>query len=415
MKLTTIVKPVNLPKDFLSLIDSGDYFSEMDFAIDNSATATMAVSMFKKYCTLENLKPQYNNLWNKIIDEKIRYGMFTLWIGYDANLEVKEIQFRQSKNYRVKKQDDTGKSSLYINVVTKKELPTFNSNKLVLQSQIEKSGGFSKFSGQIFQYNSTSKPYEITPLFSVYNWMKVEFDTPNHVSASADNALFGNNLFIMRESSESKIDDDGNVILTNTDRVVNALKKGKGAKNSGSNFVIKADTEDDLSKLFVSIPIGTVIDVDKFNQVDDKAGKKICTACYCFPQILANPSEGLFGNSGDAYRTAIDFWKATCEFEANKIYDAILNLGIDLQIQVAEKVIETVNVDQSTKDAQSQLKGSVGGVQALLQLQASYSQQLTSYDSAIAILKFIFGFTPEEATELLGSPIVTTTQTPPAV
>lgn len=61
-------------------------------------------------------------------------------------------------------------------------------------------------------------------------------------------------------------------------------------------------------------------------------------------------------------------------------------------------------VDEATRQAQAQLKGSVGGVQSLLEIQASYVSGATSYESAIAILDLIFGFSRVEAVRLLGEP-----------
>jgi hypothetical protein len=337
MKLyTAIEKPKRELINFNKLVETGDYFKEMDYAIQNSPTATMVVLMFKKYCVLPNLKEQFSELWGKIIDEKIKYGYFTLWVEYDADLEVKNVNFRLSKNYRAKRMDDVGNVSEYLNVITGKKFPAFNPDKKVLRSQIEKAGGFDKFSGQIFQYNTTSQSYEITPLFSVYDWMKIEHDTPTHISASADNALFGNNVFLMKKGAESSNtpEEDGegeNKPISNTDRVIGALRAAKGTKSSGTNHVITVDTEDeDLNKIFVKMAIGNDIDLDKFSDVDDKAGKKICTAVYCFPQILANPSEGLFGNSGEALNVAIDYWKSTCLFEAQKIQKAFEKLGLKI-------------------------------------------------------------------------------------
>lgn len=334
MKLyTAIEKPKRELINFNKLVETGDYFRQMDSAIQDSPTATMAVLMFKKYCVLPALKDSYSELWGKIIDEKIKYGYFTLWVEYNADLNVKNVHFRLSKNYRAKRIDDVGNVSEYLNVITGKRFPSFNPDKKVLQSQIKKAGGFSKFSGQIFQYNTTSQPYEITPLFSVYDWMKVESDTPMHISASADNALFGNNVFLMKKGAESSNtpEDDDEKPSSNTERVISALRAAKGAKSSGTNHVITVDTEDeDLNKIFVKMAIGNDIELDKFNDVDDKAGKKICTACYCFPQILANPSEGLFGNSGEAMAEAIKYWKTTCEFEATKIKAAFDKIGVNI-------------------------------------------------------------------------------------
>lgn len=335
MQIVSIDKPIKEDKDFVKLVETGSYFKEMDYAILNSPTATMAVLMFKKYCELPNLQDKFSDLWAKIIDEKIKYGFFTLWVEYNIDLTPKEVHFRLSKNYRAKKVDDVGNVSQFLNVITGKKFNAFNPDKEILKAQIKEAGGFEKFSGQIYQYNTTSQNYEFTPFVSVLKWMKTEEDTPNHISSSADNALFGNNVFLMKKGADSVDNDNPNApkVISNTDRVVGALRAAKSTKNSGTNHVItvEADTDEDLTKAFIKMPIGNDIDIDKFNSVDDKAGKKICTACYCFPQILANPSEGLFGNSGDAYQTAINFWQKTCLFEAEKIEKEFKRIGITLQ------------------------------------------------------------------------------------
>lgn len=344
MKIIDIDKPKKENKDFVSLIETGDYFKELDYAIMNSPTATMAVLMFKKYCTLPNLKKEKAKLWSKIIDEKIKYGFFTLWIEYDIDLNVKDVHFRLSKNYRAKKMDDVGNVSQYINAVTGKKFPAFNNDKEVLRAQIIASGGFENFSGQIYQYNSTSQNYEFTPFLSVLNWMKTEEDTPNHISSSADNALFGNNIFLMKKGADSSDDSGEPKVATNTDIVVSSLRASKGVKKSGTNHVIIAeiDGDEDLSKIFMKVPIGNDIDINKFNEVDNKASEKICTACYCFPRILSNPSEGLFGNSGEAMQQAINYWSSTCSFEAVKIEDEFLRIGLILQTEEAPETTTAI-------------------------------------------------------------------------
>ncbi len=410
MDIVEIKKPVTEKKDFVKLIEKGDYFTEMDTAIMNSPTASMAVLMFKKYCVLPNLKPSFAPYFEKIKHEKISYGYFTLWVEYNADLEVKAAYFRLSKNYRVKYKDDLGKASMYYNVNTKAEFPAFNSDKKVVAAQIKKAGGFDKFTGQIYQYNTTTANYEYSVFFPVFKWMEIEADTPTFITASADNALFGNNIFVMKKGAESSVGEGAEGEprpMTNTDAVIGALRQAKTVKNSGTNHVLTVDTEDDVKNIFTKVAIGNDIELDKFNNVDDKAGKKICTAAYCFPQILANPSEGLFGDSGKAYQAAIDFWAKTCEFEALKIEAAFLEIGVSIQnVDPAEdeQQEEELSVDQATLDAQAQLRGSVGGVQALLSIQTSYSQELTTYDSAIAMIELVFGYNNDEAKRLLGAP-----------
>jgi hypothetical protein len=294
----------------------------------------MAVLMFKKYCVLPNIKPELIPTFDKVKHEKIHYGYFTLWVEYDIDLNVKATHFRLSKNYRVKCKDDLGRASQFLNVNTEAVFPAFNPDKKVVAAQVAKAGGFDKFTGQIYQYNTTTSNYEYSVFFPVFKWMEIEADTPTFITASADNALFGNNVFVMAKESENSAGEGGEgqpKVITNTDKVINALRAAKTVKNSGTNYVLTVNTEKKLDEVFIKVPIGNDIELDKFNTVDDKAGKKICTACYCFPQILSNPSEGLFGNSGDAYQTAINFWKATCEFEAAKIEAAFIEIGVPIQ------------------------------------------------------------------------------------
>lgn len=77
----------------------------------------------------------------------------------------------------------------------------------------------------------------------------------------------------------------------------------------------------------------------------------------------------------------------------------------------AEVAKETPTLDQATLDAQASLKGSVGGVNALLAVQDSYSKGLTTRDSAIAMLDIIFGYTKEQSEKLLGQPKLEETPT----
>jgi hypothetical protein len=64
-------------------------------------------------------------------------------------------------------------------------------------------------------------------------------------------------------------------------------------------------------------------------------------------------------------------------------------------------------------ESQATLKGSVGGVQALLQIQQSVGQGLTDVESAIVIISEIFGFSFELARQMLAHQKITTEVTEP--
>jgi hypothetical protein len=63
----------------------------------------------------------------------------------------------------------------------------------------------------------------------------------------------------------------------------------------------------------------------------------------------------------------------------------------------------TPEADKENKKAQANLRGSVGGVQGVLQVQQSVAAGLTAYDAGVLILVEIYGFTKEVAKGLLGT------------
>ena len=69
----------------------------------------------------------------------------------------------------------------------------------------------------------------------------------------------------------------------------------------------------------------------------------------------------------------------------------------------AKPEAEEVDAPASTKE-QAALRGSVGGVQGILAVQASVSNGSTTRDAALSIFTIIYGFTDDQANDLLGAP-----------
>ena len=66
------------------------------------------------------------------------------------------------------------------------------------------------------------------------------------------------------------------------------------------------------------------------------------------------------------------------------------------------------NPDAKRLEAQAQLKGSVGGVQALLQIQQSVAQGLTDINAAVVIISEIYGIESSLARQMVGTPEIIT-------
>ncbi len=124
----------------------------------------------------------------------------------------------------------------------------------------------------------------------------------------------------------------------------------------------------------------------------------------------------------------INFLKFISKFEAENV--PITQFGIELdywkRIEIITKELEIYNqeiidlknarnnpqmsgdgadepqVTQEELNAQANLRGSVGGVQGILGIQASVAQGVTSIESAIATMIEIYGFNRETAIKILG-------------
>ena len=60
--------------------------------------------------------------------------------------------------------------------------------------------------------------------------------------------------------------------------------------------------------------------------------------------------------------------------------------------------------DVQTMASQAQLRGSVGGVQGILNIQTAVSNGTTSREAALGILTIVYGFSAEQASSILGNP-----------
>jgi len=315
-------------------LDGGLFFSNLDEAYLNSPTATMALLKFHEYAVPANLMQKYQELWKKIESDYIRYGYYMILVSYNVDAEPIQWDYLNPKKFLVKDFDDNDNASTFINIVSDKEYPTFNSAKTVVRSQFEKQG-FSKFAGQIYMYNDSSLPYRVTPMYSVLKWMRTEADASTYIDKACDNAMFGNNIFIVKKSSSATETE-----IAVLESVKEAISSTKGVEEAGQNLLIEYSGDiDDVSKLLSKVSISNDFEVDLLNNADAKASEKIAMACYGFPLILVKQSDGIFGNSGEAISVATAEWAKTCQKEAVNILDGFKKIGF----QITKEQNDTTN------------------------------------------------------------------------
>jgi hypothetical protein len=310
---------------YVNIGSDGLFFSNMDEAYLNSPTATMALLKFHEYCVPDGLIDKFQKLWKKIESDYIKYGYYLVLVSYDVDGKANGWDYLNPKKYLVKDVDDNDNASTFKNIASGKIYPTFNSNLGIVKAQFAKDG-YAKFSGQIYMYNDSSLPYRITPLYSVLKWMRTEADASTYIDKACDNAMFGNNIFVMKKSSDATSAE-----LEVIETVKDSISSVKGVDETAQNLLIeyKGDIED-VTKLLTKVSISNDVNIDLLNGADSKASEKICLACYGFPQILVNQSEGVFGNSGESLRVATDEWAKTCKKEALNILDGFKEIGLEI-------------------------------------------------------------------------------------
>lgn len=92
-----------------------------------------------------------------------------------------------------------------------------------------------------------------------------------------------------------------------------------------------------------------------------------------------------------------------------------MNVVTNIMEASAAKASQSIsNASEEELKAQAMLKGSVGGVQGILELQKSVAIGATDKAAAIAILELVYGFTKQEATDIIGNPqqVIPIQQTP---
>lgn len=312
-------------------IENGSFFSDLDYAYLASPTATMALLKFHEFCVPPGLLQKFQKLWKKIENDYIRYGFYVIRIEYNVDGEIIAHHYCDPRDYLPKDKDDNGNVSTYLNTRSKVIFPAFNSNKTIVMSQIGKNG-FESFVGQIYMYNDSSLPYRITPFYSVINWMQAEADSSMYVSKACDNAMFGNNIFMFKKSSDPTEKE-----IQIIDNLKATLSSVKGVDEAGQNILLEYNGDlEDVTKLISKVSISNEINVDLLNTADDKASEKICMACYGLPPILVKQNEGVFGNSGEAITVATNFYQATCLKEAANILDGLKEIGLIITSEIVD-------------------------------------------------------------------------------
>ena len=416
---------------------------------NNSVTASMASNVMIQYLLgkgfgeVDNLRIGSLKLIN-IADDIARdltdqRGVY-IHVDYDANFEVSCFKVLPFNQCRVGKKDSNeynGKILVYSNwneaKIDKKKvsiLNVFNPDKEIIAYQVEKAGGISKYKGQVFFYNMDSQYYY--PLSRI-DAVSMECDNEYNASVYKNEILrrgfFGKTLVVTRplvdagfikEATDSKdpiLLQELRDMESERQNFKDTIKEFISVGNVGGVMHMEMDfAGDNLNDAILFKNIESNINDKLFEFTENSAMQKILMAFNNLPiALVKSPDNAMLGNSGEALRVSKEtYWENTSK-ERN-VLETIVNDLLSLYNNynggyVTVLPLLTKQQDESSalfekQKAQSILKGSVGGVQALLQIQEAVAQGRSDYNAAIAIISEIYGINDELARKMLGTPSV---------
>lgn len=371
-----------------------------------------------------------NQLYRIVSKEFSEQNNIFLHINYNALYEVISVDLISSEQVRIGSTDSTGYNGKFIvydnwdkskgKKIEKKDfkvIDRFNPNPAIIERQVESAGGWSKYKGQILHINSDfSSNYSMSDIDSVLYDADSEYQASVFKNSGLRKGFFGAKLFVTKPFADDYERDD----------FENTINDLKGSENSSGVLLLEANLEsDNLAEHILIQNIDSNIDDKKFESTEQSSARNIRKA-YGVPSILIDNSDNsIFGNSGELLKQAkVMHWENKEEersiiieaFKAvfSKFHEPINpnnNWNIIPMVEVNNASNSLDNPDAKRLEAQAQLKGSVGGVQALLQIQQSVAQGLTDINSAVVIISEIYGIESSLARQMVGTPEIITSDT----
>ncbi|MBT3209101.1 MAG: hypothetical protein HN347_12215 [Bacteroidetes bacterium] len=420
------------------------YPSRMERIILASTTGKASAEMYANFLAGSGFSDEIN----KIVVGEVNYKPITMYdllerivhsvayqngafihlnIAYESadKFYISDVQPLLFKNCRLGLLDDTeytGKIAIYDNwdkskssKIEKKKIRkvnVFNMKPEVITSQITTAGGFEKYKGQVYhQFLDNEYNYPLSPIDVAQDDADTESEISKYKNGDLRNGFTAS--YILRHAYFANKKDKQNF--------VDKIKEFQGAENRGSIMLIEDDiTEDETTGMTVDNglkfeKIEQTVNDKIFINYEKSVANNIRKAYKAIPTILIEYVEGkLGGTSGEALTAAADFYNEMTKKDRQIIENIFKDIFQHWKEPITDFEIrplqfgdeeEIIDIAESKRlESQAALKGSVGGVTALMQLQQSVSEGTSDLSAAIAIVEEIYGISKEKATEMLGTP-----------
>jgi len=195
----------------------------------------------------------------------------------------------------------------------------------------------------------------------------------------------------------------------------------RGSSNTGRAMLMFNESKDRAATI-EAVPLSRA--AEQYQFLSDESARKILIAHRITSPLLLGLSTATgFGSNADELEMSSKMFESLVIAPFRQLFIENVNkllvfnkLALDLEFESLNPFEEqegeefdstkegiTPEAKEKQLEAQAKLRGSVGGVQGILQIQKSVVDGLTSFQSAVTMLIEIYGFKTEVAIQLLGS------------
>lgn len=275
----------------------------------------------------------------------------------------------------------------------------YNPDPETVKKQIAAAGGIEYYKGQVYYHGAGGEiAYPLSPFDSELEDIETDSQIKLFKYRNISGSFMASHMLVRYGQAEGNND--------NSDGLVEQLKEFQGAENFNRLMLLDIDTPEQKPEL---VPF-THQNNDKLFEYHEKSTQDNIRKVFAIPTVFLEAVAGSLGLSAQL-DDAVSFYNRITQDERAVIEESLDWLLFDTfggvykikpltMSDIAERNLDAETADK-VANAQAELRGSVGGVTALIALQQSISQGLTSVPAGVAMLREIYGFSNEVAREML--------------
>jgi len=337
-------------KIYLNGVDNS-YPDFVESIISESVTASRCAKLMSDYISGKGFGDDANKIivnkdkelsllrFTQDISESIsEHNGFYIHVNYNGEFDIKSMDVIPFPDCRVGKKDGNDYSGKIVvckdwgdSLQVKKaiEIDVYNSDKKVIEKQIEAAKGIGKYNGQILYFKFGKYTYPLSPIHPCIKDAESETQASVYKNVSLRKGFFGKTLVVTKPLvSASETDENYKEQQTQRENFKKTLKEFIGAENADG--VLHMEMEFDAEKiedvLFFK-NIESNIDDKLFAHTENSVSDNIRMCFNNVPAALIRSQDGkLFGSSGEAINAMKEFYQEQTNDERMMVEEIVNKL-----------------------------------------------------------------------------------------